>query len=113
MHSLHREENEAMRREQVASFLSSGLSEQQWCGENSVSISTLRYWKRKIREESGVGATWVELNASATTSQALAIISAPQGGHITVRIGAFSVEVGSGSDPTALVNVLSVLASLC
>jgi hypothetical protein len=114
MGSEHRKANESVRREQVDAFLSSGLTEQQWCAENGVSPSTLRYWKRKIREEDGACGTWVEVGAAlATPTQSLAIIPVGHTGRITVRIGPFSIDVQTGSDPATLASVLSVAASLC
>lgn len=36
----------------VHEFQASGLTQQEWCSREGINCSTLRYWLRKLREES-------------------------------------------------------------
>ena len=41
---------------------SSGKTQKDWCRENEISESTLRYWKRKLRPAVTEQSAWVQLS---------------------------------------------------
>jgi len=104
-------ENSEIRRAQVAAFTESGMCAKDWCAKNNVSESTLRYWKRKLREEGSATGAWVDLSSLAN-SNCTAIV--PVGhGTVTIRVGAFVIEATRDSDILCLKGALSACASLC
>lgn len=50
----------------VNEFMDSGLPQKQWCSENNVKRSTLRYWIRKFRDEvkSETDSSWIPVDVS-------------------------------------------------
>jgi hypothetical protein len=115
MSSERLSDNSELRRSQVAAFEESGLSQVEWCRRNGVSVTALRYWLRKLREEGLTSKSWVDIGSLAylnTGDSCTSII--PVGcGSVTVRVGVFSVEVTGASDKESLRTALTVAASLC
>jgi len=112
MKSKKTQENNELRRAQVKAFEDSDMSAKDWCEENFLNVGTLRYWQRKLREERAETKSWVEIATLADTSACTAIVPAGYG-PVTVRIGAFSIEVTRSTDSECLRRALSVAASLC
>jgi hypothetical protein len=108
-------ENEETRRRQVEEFTSSGMTMKQWCTNNGISQSTLRYWRRKFSDEGAYSGGWVEigeLRNSSLNSSCTAIVPT-SAGSVIIRIGSFIIETTRTSDADALRRALSVAASLC
>ena len=51
MSSKKMQENNELRRAQVKALEDSDMSAKEWCEENRMSVSTLHYWQKKLREE--------------------------------------------------------------
>lgn len=93
-------------RAHVSEYESSGLSIQEWCKSAGIRVDNLRYWLRKFGE-ADCDQMWASVElADDGKSRSVA-------GGITVRIGAASIEVQSGFDPSLLSDVLRVVASTC
>lgn len=48
---FNKDENEKIWRERVASYRTSGKTQKEWCLENNLKHSTLKYWIEKINKE--------------------------------------------------------------
>ncbi len=100
-------EKQALRQAQVAQYRQSGKSAEQWCKAHQVNIHTLRYWATKLNKTAQSSMTpqtraWVTLAPLDAPSQ-------PRTTGLTLRKGAFALEVESGFDPHLLRQVLHVL----
>jgi hypothetical protein len=42
-------ETEALWRERIAQIEASGLTHKDWCAQNHIATTTMRYWRRKLR----------------------------------------------------------------
>jgi len=108
--------NEEIRKAQVSEFLSSGMGAKAWCEQNNMSLTCLRYWRRKLAAGGDAGGKWVDIASVANTgtlpTSCTSIVPAA-GGSATIRIGAFSIEVARNTDAEALRTALAVAASLC
>jgi len=112
MSSKRMPENNELRRAQVKAFEDSDMSAKEWCEENLMSVSTLHYWQKKLREERAQTKNWVEISSLVDNSACTAIV--PIGhGSVTVSVGVFSIEVTRNTDAGCLRTALSVAASLC
>jgi transposase-like protein len=108
-------ENEITRQRQVEEYESSQMSMKAWCANNGISVSTLRYWRCKLREERLQPGGWVEigkLQKDDPDSACTAIVPVASG-NVAIRVGAFTIEACRDSDAEALKRALSVAASLC
>lgn len=108
-------ENEIVRQRQVEEFESSQMTMKDWCANNGVPVSTLSYWRRKLRDERSQSGGWVEigkLQKGDLDSACTAIVPAASA-SVTVRVGTFTIEAYRDSDIEALRKAMSVAVSLC
>jgi hypothetical protein len=108
-----RKEINELRRAQVAEFEDSDVPAKQWCAENHISISTLHYWQRKLRQEKARTNNWVDISGLRQLDPDCTAIVPVSHGSVTIRIGPYSVEVTRSTDTECLRTVLSVTATLC
>ncbi len=96
------------RSSQIISFKESGLSIPEWCKENNVKTSTLRYWLNKIKTEDNLKSIeddWVTI----AVNNSLETKVSP----IVVRVGPFSVEIQPGFDRSTLTEVIAAIHGVC
>ena len=95
--------------ERISAFRTSGLTQMQWCHENNVKLSTLRYWIRKLndRTQASNGTKWFQLDVKEDTP------TLTEGSSITVKVGNYSILVNDNFNRSVLVDVVKVLNELC
>lgn len=96
----------------INDYRTSGLSAQNWCQTHNVSISTLRYWITKFKNESlsqGFEAsptTFAKIDISKLASFSLNG-SAP----VIIRLGSLEISVSDNCHPDLLANLVSILTA--
>ncbi|KJS48783.1 IS66 family insertion sequence element accessory protein TnpA [Desulfosporosinus sp. BICA1-9] len=96
------------RSSQINSFKESGLSIPEWCKENNVKTSTLRYWLNKIKTEENSRSNeegWVTI----AVNNSLETKVSP----IVIKVGPFSVEIQPGFDRSTLTEVIAAIHGVC
>ncbi|OWZ83338.1 IS66 family insertion sequence element accessory protein TnpA [Natranaerobius trueperi] len=101
-------------KQHIAEFRSSGMTTREWCNTHNLSITKLRYWLRKYKDE--------DLNNHNNTSDTqwlpLKVDDASQvekkdTSQMTVKVGQASIEVGSDFDKQLLKDLVRTLSELC
>jgi len=89
----------------VEGYRSGGLSQKRWCEENGISLSTLRKWLQREKQEpdARLEQTWAPVSFEEQVQECI----------LQVRAGKFSIAVGKGTDMELLSAVLRVVAELC
>lgn len=105
--------NRTIWEERVAAFRSTKMEQKLWCEENDLSVSTLRYWLRKVRSEESCEKKpdWLSVNLSGAEMEEKTIGVAAR--LATVKIGPFAVDVSDHFDPIGLARLLKALIPLC
>lgn len=96
------------RSNQINSFIESGMSIPEWCKENNVKTSTLRYWLNKIKTQENLKSNedgWVTI----AVNNSLETKVTP----IVVKVGPFSVEIQPGFDRSTLTEVIAAIHGVC
>ncbi|MFA5670802.1 MAG: hypothetical protein WC967_16330 [Balneolaceae bacterium] len=106
---LNYKENELMWRERVADFNSSGLTKVEWCANNNLKVTALRYWVNKLRdaEKSNNAQEWYQLEIAENKPNNAV------DNTIVVHIGNFKVEVAEGFDKTVFISTVRALQEIC
>ena len=106
MTRAERQELVAMWRERIADFRSSGMAVPAWAKAHQVSEYQVYYWVRKFRPmQEGLGSCrprFVPVTVKEPEGEAAAAL--------TVKVGAFAVEVRAGCDMEVLGRVVRTLA---
>jgi transposase-like protein len=89
--------------ERVVSWQASGLSQKAWCEREGVPLSTLRYWRQKLR-----GGSAPDLE-SEPASRFIPVSLTQAKTALTIRAGGLSIEVAPDIDLDLLENVLRIL----
>ncbi|MHB9038090.1 MAG: IS66 family insertion sequence element accessory protein TnpA [Armatimonadota bacterium] len=103
----------------VTDYLASGLTRLAWCERNGFREDQLRYWLRKARETGYIdktGRSWacVELEEDADPVISGEMIGvAACDARVMMRVGAVTIEVCPGFEPSLLREVLAVVVSTC
>lgn len=105
-------ETRALRQAQIAQYRQSGKSAEEWCKAHHVNFHTLRYWITKLNKTDPLAnnhqsSSWVTLTPFNNPSPASSTSSG-----LTLRKGAFVLEVETGCDPGLLRQIVQILASL-
>lgn len=96
----------------------SGMTQEQWCKQNNIAYSTLRYWIGKLKKEAeNENKTINWLKAEMTPGSAVAVVNPPNvaipmRASIGIRCGEFTVEVQDDCDPSRLFDVLRILKAI-
>jgi hypothetical protein len=96
----------------VAAVQKSGLSRRKYCEQNNLKISSLDYWRNKIKSSS----TPVVRPDSENRWLTLQVADQPIAGTgigIRLRIGRLAIDVEPGFDHKLLADVLRVAGSAC
>jgi len=101
-------ENRELWLQRVEDFHASGLTQAQWCQKQEVSVNTLRYWLRKLKDES-TDATpeWIQLNVTDKR------VNSATDASIKVHIGSFQIDICQGFEQSILLDVIKTLMVLC
>ena len=107
MTKAERQELEATWRERIAEFRSSGMTVSAWAQAHQVSEYQVYYWVRKLRStQAGSGASGARFVP--VTVKGLEGEAGPAA--LTVKVGAFALEVRAGCDMELLGRVARTLA---
>ena len=112
---LDREGYQRLWAARLADLEESGVTQKQWCEQNNIAYSTLKYWTlkankaKKQRRENG-DAKWL----AARISNAAEISSGTylNTGKITVNYNAFQIKIDEGVNPDTLYKVLQVVKEI-
>lgn len=96
----------------VAAVQKSGLSRRVYCEQNNLKISSLDYWRNKIKS-SADPIVRHESNNRWVTLQVAEQPIVGVGSGIRLRIGRLAIEVEPGFDHKLLTDVLRVAGSAC
>ena len=105
---MSQNESVELRHSQINSYKASGMSAVKWCKENQMKLCTLRYWLRKIKAEQNQKQSengWVSFAVDNP-------VHTP-GSLISIKAGAFSVEIQPGFDRSTLTEVITAIHGLC
>lgn len=90
---------------QVEDYRQSGLTAREWCRQNKISLSNLRYWINKINRMSrpidNEASGFIELTRET-----------PQNSGISILLGPYTINISSGFDEELLLKVTGILRSL-
>ncbi len=92
----------AFRYKQIEDFRASGQTAAEWCKENDIGISTLRYWITKTNKKDKQ--TQQGFIAFAPTATELSVL--------VVKIGSYQIELAPGFDALTFREVVLLLKSL-
>jgi transposase len=96
--------------EHVEAWRSSGESASQYCDEQGLTPSSLRYWSKRIPRRAAVSEDEEVRFARVRRSDA-GKYTEPAGSGVRVRVGRAELEVSAGFDEETLSGVLRVLAA--
>jgi len=105
---LNYHENRELWLQRVEGFKNSGLTQINWCEQQNIRVSALRYWLRKLKdEESSPGIQeWVQLEVPHKNTDS-------SDTSIKIHVGSVWIEVREGFSRTALLDVVQTLSTLC
>ncbi len=90
------------RHSQIESFRASGQTAEEWCKENGITVSTLKYWITKTNRENKQAKQGFIAFSPATCKPST----------LVVKIGSYIIEVGPGFDPTTFRETVLLLKNL-
>ena len=96
-------------KEAIATYKSSGLTAQEWCKENQISLNTFRSWlysKGKNPSKSS-DICWAELKISEQQAS-----ENKRSNFITIRYESFAIDVFENTDSQILAEVLKTLREI-
>ena len=101
--------NRELWKKRVSAYQESGMKQMQWCKENDVKLSALRYWIRKFSEpgETSEGTEWYKLDGREATPMTAVDRS------ITVKVGSYSIAVSENFNRAVFIDVVRALNELC
>ena len=114
MNKIQRVEQQQLWMSRISDLASSGLTQSQWCQEKGFSVSTLRYWMRKLREPEEQDSTnWLQVDIPEDGHVAsLPVSSNAAPGGLKITCGKYTVEFPSGYDVSSMAAVLKLLSAL-
>jgi hypothetical protein len=83
---------------------SSGISQEAWCRERSLSFNTFCNWRTRLNKQKADTGGWASVSLD---------LAATPRNSITVRVGAATIDLTSGFDPQLLRDVVSALEPRC
>ena len=103
------ESNREIWEKRVNAYQESGMKQMQWCKENDIKLSTLRYWIRNLREpgETSKGTEWYKLDVRETAPMSVVDRS------ITVKVGSYTIAVSENFNRSLFLDVVKALNQLC
>ena len=95
------------RRRQVDDYRNSGLSAGTWCEANSMKVSTLRYWLRRLKEmdQPEREQAWAAIKLVGKTT---ANDSTP----VVIMVNGFEISLHPGFEPAVLTTVIQTLQGI-
>lgn len=91
-------------------YHNSGLSQKEWCRAQGVAISTFGKW---LKLEKELGKSEIKSSQAAQVWAPVAVLPPARTESVILKVGKFSITVGENTDKKLLLEVLSVLVTLC
>ena len=113
---LNREEYQRLWAARLADLEESGMTQKQWCEQNNIAYSTLKYWtlktnkEKKHRRENCIKAKWLAARISDTAE--ISSGTYQNTCKITVTYNAFHIKIDEGVNPDTLYKVLQVVKEI-
>lgn len=112
-----RQSNQKLWAHRLSEANQSNMSLRHWCGENGISYSAMRYWKRKLspvedQGNEGQGLKWIPLAPDPTNTPSHQGESFPSSILAKVSIGKCVVDIPEDFQPDQLYSLFKVLNAL-
>ncbi|WP_041720940.1 IS66 family insertion sequence element accessory protein TnpA [Alkaliphilus metalliredigens] len=110
---MNREEKTTMWLERIESYKSRQGSATDWCEENNISLSTLRYWMTKFSRENKQSSNlnkWLPIEVTSLPKNSQ---HESNSSGVRIHIGLASIEISSDFDPKTLETVVGILSEKC
>jgi|GEM_PF-1335143 len=92
----------------IGEMTESGLTQQKWCSQQDIPISTLRYWINRLRKESK-SEKWVALSTSVVP---VIHETADKESKISIGYGGYTAEFDASVSTERIYGMLSILKNL-
>lgn len=95
------------RRQQIDDYHNSGLSAVIWCEANSMKVSTLRYWLRRLKEmdQPEREQAWAAIKLVGKTT-------ANDPTPVVIMVNGFEISLHPGFEPAVLTTVIKTLQGI-
>ena len=104
---MSKDELHLFRRQQIEDYRKSGQSAETWCEGNAMTVSTLRYWLRRIKDadQPKPEQTWatMKLIDKASTAETTPVM---------IRVNNFEISLHPGFEPAVLTAVIQTLQGI-
>lgn len=113
MKKMGKEEQRQLWFSRISDLAESGLTQLEWCRQKEISVSTLRYWIRKLREPEidADGPHWLKVDVN--PGNHIAHIDPPEtrglAEGIKIKYGEFTVEFPIGCDAKSMLEILRLV----
>ena len=113
MNKSAQEEQRQLWLSRISDIVDSGLTQLEWCKRKEISLSTLRYWIRKLREPEIDEAEPRWLKVDVSTDNQIAHLKMPEiaksAEGIKIKYGEFTVEFPIGCDAQSMLDILRLV----
>lgn len=100
----------------ISEYQQSGLTQDEWCSQNNISVSSLRYWLRRQRDEQNINATpeWLKVNVDNEHSVGQIVVSDPDttkisADEISISYDGVTVKLPYNSGITGMQQIINIL----
>ncbi len=110
---MNTEEKINMWLEHIESYKARKGSAVDWCKENNISLSTLKYWMTKLHKghkDSSEPKRWIPVEVTNSPGKSH---HKPSSSGIRIDIGSASILLSSEFDPQTLESVIEILSKKC
>ena len=95
----------------INEYRASEKTAKQWCEENNISSSTLKYWITRLNKEQSLSVNNTEVN----NTEFVPILSSNKDNRMassaTIRLGKISIDIVDGCQPSLIRTILEALNS--
>lgn len=117
MKKHERESNRQLWLFRISEYQKSGLTQDEWCSQNGISVSTFRYWLRRQREEQerNTAPEWLKVNVDNEQFVGEIIVSEPElkdtfsSDEITISYDGVTVKIPCKIGLAGMQQIVSVL----
>ena len=96
--------------QRITDYRNSGMTASNWCEDNEIILSQLRYWLLKFKKENtsteSNGTNWVSVDLSNSPSNT-------KEKTISIKIGLATIELNKGFDKEVFTEAVKVLNIIC
>ena len=85
------EQRKEMWKQRLGQLKASGMTQKDWCTENGIPETTLRYWCRRLKDQETGDPAWIRLQDKSQTTVT--------GNDITISSGGVEMIISANADP--------------